>query len=218
MSQTSWPVSPSEIHPGWVGKRRVPFTYLSICTHPTVYHPSVCLHQDSWAEVFVRIPPVRRTGRATACTQNAFVQSILYSREGENSLSLSLSLFLSLSLSLSLSQLSQVSFYPPLTADVAFHQFLTHPCASSMARWSDTVHKSCPYPKWRRRRRRSRRRKRKRQVAVGCSQVCTHWNKILNNKHVGERVDLHCFSDIWINMTSQESRRRVRRKSIEDCK
>ena len=37
----------------------------------------VRLHEDCWAEVFVRVPPVTGTGSAAACTQDALVQSIL---------------------------------------------------------------------------------------------------------------------------------------------
>mmetsp|Transcript_24018 Transcript_24018/g.38441 ORF Transcript_24018/g.38441 Transcript_24018/m.38441 type:complete len:151 (-) Transcript_24018:507-959(-) len=43
-----------------------------------VHHPSVRLHEDRWAEVFVRVPPVTGTGSTAACTQDALIQSIQF--------------------------------------------------------------------------------------------------------------------------------------------
>ena len=37
----------------------------------------VCLHDDSWAQVFVTIPPVTRARCAAACTQDTLIHAIL---------------------------------------------------------------------------------------------------------------------------------------------
>lgn len=41
--------------------------------------PAICLHEHSWAEILVAIPPVRWTRCRAASTQNAFVESIEFS-------------------------------------------------------------------------------------------------------------------------------------------
>ena len=41
-----------------------------------VNDPAVCLHQDSWAEVVLWVPPVGWAGGRTASAQDAFVQTV----------------------------------------------------------------------------------------------------------------------------------------------
>ena len=59
---------------------------IAFCVTLFVWHVDSCrrktgspvrLHEDRWAEVFVRVPPVTGTGSTAACTQDALIQSIL---------------------------------------------------------------------------------------------------------------------------------------------
>lgn len=45
-----------------------------------ICHPSSRLHQGSWAEVFVRVPPVRRARCAAARAQDALIHAWMYTR------------------------------------------------------------------------------------------------------------------------------------------
>ncbi len=41
-----------------------------------ICEPSVALQEDSWAEIFLRVPPVGGTGGGAASAENAFIETI----------------------------------------------------------------------------------------------------------------------------------------------
>lgn len=42
-----------------------------------VHHPPVRLHDDSWSEILVTVPPVARTRCTAACAQDALIHAVL---------------------------------------------------------------------------------------------------------------------------------------------
>ena len=43
---------------------------------PGVNNPSIGLHKDSWPEIVLWMPPIRRTGRLATSAENTFVKTI----------------------------------------------------------------------------------------------------------------------------------------------
>jgi hypothetical protein len=43
---------------------------------PRVSDPTVGLHESSWAEVFILVPPVGWTGGRATCAENALVETV----------------------------------------------------------------------------------------------------------------------------------------------
>ena len=47
-----------------------------------MHYVPVSLHEDSWAQILVRIPPVAGAGGGATGTQDTLVQAVLGEREG----------------------------------------------------------------------------------------------------------------------------------------
>ena len=43
-----------------------------------ILDPPECLHQNSWTEILIRVPPITRTRRTTTSTKNTFVHTIKF--------------------------------------------------------------------------------------------------------------------------------------------
>ena len=54
-------------------------------TYPTVDHPAIRLHEDSRAQVFLRMPPIGRTRGAATETQDTLIEPILQEGMGKGS-------------------------------------------------------------------------------------------------------------------------------------